>query len=48
MKNIIPNETTAQALMHEKHTLREWMVLFREHPELWNEFEKMCPPKPIE
>ena len=42
------NQTTVQALMNEKHTLREWLILFQTHPELRAEFDKLVKPKPIE
>lgn len=42
-----PNESAAEALMHEKHTLREWMILCLQHPELMEEFDKLVKPEPI-
>ena len=42
------NLTTIQELMKEKHTLREWLILFQTHPELRAEFDKIVFPKPIE
>lgn len=42
------NQITIQALMNEKHTLREWLILFQVHPELRAEFDKIVFPKPIE
>ena len=42
------NITDIQALMNEKHTLREWLILFQTHPELRAEFDKIVFPKPIE
>lgn len=42
------NLNELQALMKEKHTLLEWLVLFQKHPELRKEFDKIVFPKPIE
>lgn len=43
------NITSTQEILKQKHTLLEWMVILREHPEIRDEFEKLCPPpKPIE
>ena len=37
-----------KAMTEERHTLREWMILFQKHPELREEFDRMVKPKEIE
>lgn len=45
---LIGNISSVQELMKERHSLIEWMVIMQKHPEIREEFEKLCPPKPIE
>ena len=47
-KGVLVYFIAADQLQEETHTLQEWAKIMAERPDLRAEFDKMCPPQPIQ
>ncbi|MBO7684799.1 MAG: hypothetical protein J6V72_00350, partial [Kiritimatiellae bacterium] len=47
-KGVLVYFTAADQLQEEIHSLQEWAKIMAERPDLRAEFDKMCPPQPIQ